>query len=196
MKHLKGVQVMALPQREAALRWIGKMVVDREGLEIGMCTAVLAHASSGLAEWLFADLGGMTVLVPAVDAVETGDRVQVTVARVDALSAPTPGDAEPLSEDRLSEEEEAALYEHYRVPHPRSTVPTQAGPSGQTARARRLALLAPAVLGGLAAVLAALVGMRRRRNRRPPTPTELLARHARNASVHGGSRHERRRAAG
>jgi hypothetical protein len=106
---------MALPDRDVAKAWLGKTVVDRDGAEIGACTAVFADDASGLPEWIRVDFAGVNVCVPAVDAVESGGQVGVAVSRVDMAGAPSVGGAEHLSED-----EEALLYRHYGIEYSRT----------------------------------------------------------------------------
>jgi glutathione S-transferase len=116
---------MARPERDAAMGWVGKTVVDRDGAVIGACTAVFGDDSGGLAEWVCADVGGASVFVPAVDAVESGEGVRVTVTRVDALSAPLFGGAGHLSGD-----EKAALNRHYRIEGSASEILPSIGEAG------------------------------------------------------------------
>lgn len=101
---------MALPDRDVAVHWVGRTVVDRDGAEIGACTAVFADDATSRPEWVCAELGGLSVFVPVVDAVESSGRVRVAVSRADVAGAPPVGDAQ-----RLSEDEEAALYRHYGI---------------------------------------------------------------------------------
>jgi hypothetical protein len=110
---------MEFPNRDAALAWVGRTLVDRDGTEIGACTAVFTDDATRLPEWVCSDVGGAAVFIPAVGAAESGDRVQVAVSRADVASAPSVGDAE-----HISAEEEAALYHHYGVPHSRDASPT------------------------------------------------------------------------
>src|SRR3712207_9098578 len=91
---------MTLPDRDAARDWIGRTVVDRDGAEIGVCAALLADEATGLPEWMYAERGELTVVVPLVDATSSGDRVQVTVTRTQADGAPRLGPARELSQDQ------------------------------------------------------------------------------------------------
>jgi hypothetical protein len=119
---------MTLPDRDAARDWLGRTVVDRDGAEIGVCVALLADEATGLPEWMYAERGEETVVVPLLDATEDGDRVQVTVTRADADSAPRFGPARELSQDQ-----EAALYRHYGIEYSTTTsdslLPTEAEPT-------------------------------------------------------------------
>jgi hypothetical protein len=140
---------MTLPDRDAARDWIGRTVVDRDGAEIGVCAALLADEATGLPEWMYAERDEVTVVVPLLDATGSGDRVQVTVTRVDADGAPRFGPARELSQDQ-----EAELYRHYRIDYstatsdsllpaeaeaepagvePAATAPTETAPTGTTA---------------------------------------------------------------
>jgi hypothetical protein len=120
---------MTLPDRDAARDWLGRTVVDRDGAEIGVCAALLADEATGLPEWMYAERDEETVVVPLLDATEDGDRVQVTVTRADADSAPRFGSARELSQDQ-----EAALYRHYGIEYSTTTsdslLPTEAEPTG------------------------------------------------------------------
>jgi hypothetical protein len=107
---------MTLPDRDAARDWIGRTVVDRDGAEIGVCAALLADEATGLPEWMYAERDEVTVVVPLLDATGSGDRVQVTVTRVDADDAPRFGPARELSQDQ-----EAELYRHYRIDYSTAT---------------------------------------------------------------------------
>jgi hypothetical protein len=186
---------MALPARGIVQTWVGRTVVDRDGTEIGVCTAVLTDDGTGLPEWLYAQVDQATVIVPLVDATEVGDRVQVAVSRTDVGNAPPPaGDTQHLSQG-----EEAALYQHYGIEYSRTasetvlptdvvpidestpTVPAPAGPppapapdavAGQpdtagAARRGRGVAAAVAVLVGLGIFVAAVLRLRRRRQSRP-----------------------------
>ncbi|MGY1708494.1 PRC-barrel domain-containing protein [Geodermatophilus sp. SYSU D00758] len=103
-------ETMDLPDRDEARTWVGLTVVDREGAEIGRCTAVFADEATGRPEWVSAELDGATVVVPVVDATEQAGQVRVTVTR-DAVAAAPHRDAGR----QLSEAEEADLYRHYGI---------------------------------------------------------------------------------
>ena len=62
---------MTLPDRDAARDWIGRTVIDRDGAEIGVCAALLADEATGLPEWMYAERGEETVVVPLLDATGT-----------------------------------------------------------------------------------------------------------------------------
>ncbi|SNS28329.1 hypothetical protein SAMN06893096_10353 [Geodermatophilus pulveris] len=101
---------MTLPDRDAARDWVGRTVVDRDGAEIGVCVALLADEATGSPEWMYAERGEVTEVVPLLGATAAGDRVQVTVSRAEAEDAPRLGAARELSQDQ-----EAELYRHYGI---------------------------------------------------------------------------------
>ena len=101
---------MGLPSPESARHWGGKLLVDRDGTEIGTCTEIFIDDATGLAEWAAADVSGGPALVPLLDATEAGDRVQVTVRQADIADAPSLGHGGHMSED-----EEERLYRHYGI---------------------------------------------------------------------------------
>jgi hypothetical protein len=110
---------MEMPDRNVAVAWVGRTVVDRDGVEIGACTAVFADDATELAEWVCSELDGVAVFIPAVGADGSGGKVQVAVSRDDVAAAPAVGGAQHISQD-----EEAALYRHYGIPHSREASPS------------------------------------------------------------------------
>lgn len=140
--------------------WVGRVLVDRDGAQIGACTAVLADETEGVPQWLGVELG-RTVWIPASGAAEVADRVQVTVSQAEVASAPIAGDGPP------SKKEKVALSRHYRV-----------GPVKAEARRRRQLLVA-GVLAGVAAVAGAVLARRHLRVGQPRNAGELLLRGAR-----------------
>jgi hypothetical protein len=110
---------MNMPERNVALTWVGRTVVDRDGAEIGACTAVFADDATELAEWVCSEFEGGVVFIPAVGAGESDGMVQVVISREDVAGAPAVGGPEHISGD-----EEAALYRHYGIPHSRDASPT------------------------------------------------------------------------
>ncbi len=199
---------MALPERERAAGWVGLTVVDRDGAEIGSCTAVYADDATGLTEWMSVGFEGRSVIVPVVDAAESGGRVQVAVVRADVASAPSVDDGLHVFGD-----EEVALYRHYGIEYSRAAsdtvLPAGEAPSDgtgsasepsttavpgtdvdQTPSAQRGPQLAAAAaaLTALVAVVVAVIRLRRRPSRRPPVrrrtaAAQEAARRARVASV-------------
>ena len=119
---------MALPDPGSANTWGGKLLVDRDGAEIGICTQIFVDDDTGLAEWATAEVTGGTAFIPLVDAVESGPRVRVVVRGVDVADAPRVGDGRHLSED-----EEERLYRHYGIQYSRTAsqtgLPAEAAPS-------------------------------------------------------------------
>jgi hypothetical protein len=101
---------MGLPARDEARNWVGWVVVDREGAELGACTAVLADESTGMPEWMYVEVEGASAVVPAVDADGSEGRVTVTVTRAQVSGAPSVGGSSELSQDQ-----EADLYRHYGI---------------------------------------------------------------------------------
>jgi hypothetical protein len=110
---------MDFPERQLALAWVGRTLVDRDGQEIGACTAVFHDDATQTTEWLCSQVAGAAVFIPAVDAAELRENVQVAVSRADVDTAPSVGDAQHISAD-----EEEALYRHYGIPHSRDASPT------------------------------------------------------------------------
>jgi hypothetical protein len=88
---------MSLPARDEAREWVGWTVVDREGAELGACTAVLADESTGVPEWVYVEVEGASAVVPALDADGSGGRVTVAVTRAQVTAAPSVGGARELS---------------------------------------------------------------------------------------------------
>jgi hypothetical protein len=101
---------VGLPDRDSASTWGGKLLVDRDGTEIGTCTQIFLDDATGLPEWAQADLSGGPGVVPLMDAAESGDRVRVAVRRSAVEDAPLVED--PL---HISLEEEERLYRHYGI---------------------------------------------------------------------------------
>jgi hypothetical protein len=101
---------MGLPARDEAREWVGWTVVDREGAELGACTAVLADQSTGVPEWVYVEVEGASAVVPALDADGSGGRVTVAVTRAQVTAAPSVGGARELSTTQ-----EADLYRHYGI---------------------------------------------------------------------------------
>ena len=54
---------MGLPERDEARNWVGRTVVDREGVELGACTAVLADEATGVPEWFYVEVEGVSAVV-------------------------------------------------------------------------------------------------------------------------------------
>jgi hypothetical protein len=191
---------MEFPQRDVALAWVGRTLVDRDGSEIGACTAVFTDDATQVTEWVCSDVDGTAVFIPAVGATESGDQVQLFVRRDDVAAAPPVGGPE-----HITGEEEAALYRHYGIPHSREASPTVL-PTGEPESTGTDAAAVPATpaadsgpqpvpdasqgstggrrllpaAGGLAAAgmaVGSVLVARRLRRRRPPTRTErILAR--------------------
>jgi hypothetical protein len=102
---------MSLPDRERAKHWVDRGVVDASGVELGTCVRVYADLETGAPEWLLLTRDeGQRAVVPLLNATESDDRITVQVPADLVATAPL-----PAGEDRLSTEEEAALYSHYGV---------------------------------------------------------------------------------
>ena len=206
---------MALPERDATRGWLGAMVVDRDGAEIGRCTVLLADEATGRPEWLCAEVKGASRHIPLVDAGEVDGRIRVVVRRADVVDAPAVADTH-----RLSESEEEALYRHYGLEYSRaasqSLLPaTEAEPAAEgaspsstegdasvtdsaapsTRSAGRPAVVVGA-LAGLGAILATVLLGRRRRARRPSATPKRVTRRARAFPVAVRPRPARRRLRG
>jgi hypothetical protein len=110
---------MTMPDRDMAVAWVGRTLIDRDGVEIGSCTAVFADDATQRAEWVCSEHAGVAVLLPAVGAEESGDQVRVVISRADIAGAP------PVSVERhISTDDEASLYKHYGIPHSTDASPT------------------------------------------------------------------------
>lgn len=181
---------MEFPDRDVAEAWVGRTLVDRDGVQIGACTAVLFDDATRVTEWVCSEVAGAAVFIPAVGAAESDDTVHVVVSRDDVAGAPSVGDAQ-----HISAEDEAALYRHYGMPHSREASPTllptgEAEPptvgsgsdSARSTGARGRMLRAVAGLAGVGVAVAAALRVRRLR-RRPLTRRERLARRGRAASA-------------
>ncbi len=185
---------MTLPDRDGTRDWLGRTVVDRDGADIGVCSALLADTATGRPEWMYVERDEVTLVVPLLEADESGDRVHVTVTRAHVDAAPR---FDPAPE--LSRAQEAALYQHYGIEYSTSSSDTllpaearatevqptnaekvdQPDASGGPRRGRGVAA-AVAVLAGLAAAVVAAVRLRRgtslrskrllRRGAPPPRP--------------------------
>jgi len=158
---------MALPDRDVALAWLGKTVVDRDGAKIGRCSAVFTDDATGVPEWLGAQLGRVMVFVPLLDAGEVAGHVQVVVSRDQVVHAPLVGSVEHVSENQ-----EAALYRHYGIEHSRAAsasllpageAPRQ--PAPVAARDARRLVVGAVVLAVVGAILGVVLALRRQRNR-------------------------------
>src|SRR5215207_3403550 len=110
---------MEFPDRDMAMAWVGRTLVDRDGAEIGACTAVFADDATALSVWVCAEVAGSAVFIPAIGAAATDGRVRVAVRQEDVAVAPPVGGSEHITAD-----EEAALYKHYGIPHSKDASPS------------------------------------------------------------------------
>ena len=101
---------MGLPDQNVAGQWGGRLLVDRDGAEIGTCLQIFTDDATGLPEWAQADVAEGRVVVPLVDAAEAGDRVRVSVSLSQVSEAPAIDDL-----GHISPEEEERLYRHYGI---------------------------------------------------------------------------------
>ncbi len=101
---------MGLPDQNSARSWGGRLLVDRDGTEIGTCTQIFVDDATGLPEWAQADLTEGPAVIPLMDAAESGDRVRVRVSRAEVTQAPPIDDL-----GHISPEEEERLYRHYGI---------------------------------------------------------------------------------
>lgn len=110
---------MNFPERAVALEWVGRTIVDRDGVEIGSCTDVFLDDATQVTEWVCSQMAGGPVFLPAVGALESSGKVQVVVSRADIAAAP------PVSGTaHIFADEEVALYRHYGIPYSRDASAT------------------------------------------------------------------------
>ena len=137
---MKGT-VVALPELEITLHWVGLRVVDTAGQAVGTVEAVFADAATEQAEWALVqtDDGNGSKFVPLLDARQDGNDVRVAFDRTAVTGAPV-----ITAPDELTEDEEAQLYTHYGLefdtagsvlPTPEATPPDISVPSPETAEA-------------------------------------------------------------
>jgi len=164
---------MGLPSPEQVTTWGGKLIVDRDGAPIGTITQIYSDNATGLPEWATIRLGEATVFLPLLDAAEADGQVRVPVKRDDVAKAPLVGPGR-----RITEQEEARLYQHYGIDYTPerspSGLPRGIGPIPTRAqllmrRAQGLEVVPLALAGALtaAAVLVAVLGLRRSHRSRP-----------------------------
>lgn len=160
---------MDLPARDEARTWVGRTVVDREGAELGTCTAVLADESTGRPEWLYVEVEGARAVVPAVDADGSAGTVRVPVTRAQVTGAPS-----VASGLRLTQDQESSLYRHYGIEASRAASETllpaaAAGSQGSTGRGPLAAALGLAAVAGIG-----VAGARSRRTAAPESAVQRL----------------------
>lgn len=108
---------MDLPDIDTALGWVGRTVVDRDGEKIGTFDEIYLDAETDRPEWAAVKtglLGRRRALVPLSEAAAQDDDLRVPFEKSHVEGAPT-----VEAESELSQDEEAALYEHYGVGHSR-----------------------------------------------------------------------------
>lgn len=100
---------MTLPDRDDVQRWLDRNVVDADGVDLGPGLRVYADHDSGAQAWLLISRPQeRTAVVPLQDAADVDGQIRISVSRDQVDDAPQPADVE-----RLSTDEEAALYRHY-----------------------------------------------------------------------------------
>jgi hypothetical protein len=148
---------MTAPDREDVADWVGLPVADAAGEPVGTCRAVYADDVTGQPDWIGVSCPGLPdALAPIAGAARAGASIRLAVAR-DAVETSPVHAAAP----DLSEEDGARLRRHYGLAlvEARSSS-LLAGPgAGDSGRARpgwRRAVLRTGVVGGAAALLAAV----------------------------------------
>lgn len=128
---------MSRPSVEEIRGWVGLVVVDQSGDEVGRCTRAYADDETGMAEWLAVRLreGETSFLVPVADAHREGESVRVAFSESQIAGSP------PLGAPAfVSLEEEEQLYRHYAVPTPAQE--ESQGEGAPTGRLRSIRMVA------------------------------------------------------
>lgn len=115
---------------ETATEWIDSLVLDKDGSELGRISRVLVDDQTQKAEWAMVGMGflGGERPVPLAGAKIDGDKIIANVTKDQVKSAP-----DVRAADRLSEDEETALFDHYGIPYGGETVTSKgAAPSLST----------------------------------------------------------------
>ena len=209
---------MSLPSQETAGSWLGRLVRDDQGADLGTCVRVHLDNATEAVEWLVIESPDSGhVIVPVGGATEASGVVTVAFSRDLVTSAPAAS-----SLDRVSQQEEASLYAHYGMeystelsssglpadvepeeaeaataPEPTPVVPASTPAPAQPATPVRQTVPASSsknvrralpVAGGAAALAAGVLVTRRLRTRRPPTPADRLRDTTRSIDVEGAGR--------
>jgi len=98
------------------LSWRGRELYDRDGEKIGKIDEVYLDSTTNQPEWALVNtglFGTKSTFVPLRDAEATGDEVRVAHTKSQVKDAPSID-----ADGRLSESEEAELYQHYELDHP------------------------------------------------------------------------------
>ena len=108
---------MAGPDIDESSRWIGLVVQDPDGTQLGRCTRVYADATSGAPEWLVVQplLGGDSYFVPVQGVRHEEDALVSSWADSIVFTSPTLG-----TPPALENEDEARLYRHYGLTPPQT----------------------------------------------------------------------------
>jgi uncharacterized protein (TIGR02271 family) len=102
---------------EQILSWRGRELYDRDGEKIGKIDEVYLDTTTNQPEWALVNtglFGTKSTFVPLRDAEATGDEVRVAHTKSHVKDAPRVD-----ADGQLSEREEAELYRHYDLDHPR-----------------------------------------------------------------------------
>jgi uncharacterized protein (TIGR02271 family) len=120
---------MPTPSIEAVQAWQGRTMIDRDGDKIGTITDIYLDAETDRPEWAVVNtglFGTRQTFVPLAQATEEGDQVRVPYEKAHVKDAPN-----VEADGQLSEDEEAALYQHYGLDY--DTVTVDSGlPAGET----------------------------------------------------------------
>jgi sporulation protein YlmC with PRC-barrel domain len=104
-----------MAERADVSEWQDRPVSDLTGKRIGKISGVYADPATGKLEWAAVSSGwlGRCRFVPLAGALADGDGVRVRVTRGQIKRAPR-----IEADGALSEQQEDALFGHYRIPAP------------------------------------------------------------------------------
>jgi len=112
---------MSLPSQETAGSWLGRLVRDDQGVDLGTCVRVHLDNATEAVEWLVVESPDSGhAIVPVGGATEASGVVTVAFPAELVTAAPAAS-----SLDRVSQQEEASLYAHYGMEYS-----TDLSPSG------------------------------------------------------------------
>ena len=125
------------PSVDEVRHWVGLIVQDSNGDELGRCIRAYRDDETGQTEWLVIESGGGSAehFVPTRDARREDAVVRVAWVESVVLASPPLG-----SPDQVSNEDEGRLYAHYGIPTPAQDLEGQGGgpaSPGQGASGRR-----------------------------------------------------------
>ena len=103
------------PSIDEVARWVGLVVQDSGGEELGRCIRAYRDDETGQAEWLVIETrsGSGEHFVPTRDARQEGGAVRIAWTEAVVLATPSLG-----SPDQVSVNDEGLLYAHYGIPTP------------------------------------------------------------------------------